>query len=129
MKMIAAADDIRSEVRGTTYAEVGDDVPPGLRGTNDRMALTRIDSLVFGCVPTSWAGVSPQLRRTFVRPLHDRLYPADAQARLAAAFGAEHVVTVDAGHNAARSAPASVAAVVRDIAIRHAEEEGSEYGC
>jgi hypothetical protein len=57
--------------------------------------------------------------RTFIQPLRDRLYPANAQARLAAAMCANEVITVDAGHNVARSWPAPLAAILREITSRY----------
>ena len=94
-------------------------MPAGLRATDDRGALARIDSLNLGCSPTSWAGVPPAIPRTYIRPLRDRLYPPDAQERLAAALHADEVIPLDTGHNVARSAPAGLAAVLGEIAARY----------
>jgi pimeloyl-ACP methyl ester carboxylesterase len=57
--------------------------------------------------------------RTFVQPLRDRLYPPDAQERLAAAMCADEVTTLDTGHNVARSSPAPLAALLVEIAARY----------
>lgn len=110
--------EVRAAVRGASYVHEGGAAPAGLRATSDRMALTRIDSLHFGCVPSTWSGVSGDVRRTFVQPLHDRLYPADAQARLAAAMAADEVVTIEAGHNVARSGASTLASILDDLARR-----------
>ncbi len=72
-----------------------------------------------GCAPTSWAGVTPAIRRTYIRPLRDRLYPPDAQERLAAALHADEVISLDVGHNVARSAPAQLATLLGEIAARY----------
>lgn len=114
-KMLSAADNLRQELRGTTYAGPDDHLPPGLRRLTDGLALTRINSLNLGCVPTSWAGVDRDLPRTFIRPLNDRLYPPLAQRRLAAAMGAHDVRTVPARHNVARSAPEQLTALLNDL--------------
>ena len=119
-RLLADADALRRSLEGATFSDGAAAVPPGLRSTDDRAALARIDSLNLGCVPTSWAGVGPGLRRTFIQPLRDRLYPPDAQERLAAAMCADEVTTLDAGHNVARSSPAPLAALLGDIAARYA---------
>jgi len=117
--LLADADDLRRSLDGATFADGKAAVPPGLRSTNDRAALARIDSLNLGCVPTSWTGVAPGLRRTFIQPLRDRLYPPDAQERLAAAMCADEVTTLDAGHNVARSSPARLAVLLGHIAAHY----------
>lgn len=115
-KMLTTADSLRRELRGTTHARPGESLPAGLRPLTDKLALTRIDSLNLGCVPTSWVGVDRDLPRTFIQPIHDRLYPAPAQRRLAAAMGAHDVRLVNADHNVARSAPGLLAALLNEIA-------------
>lgn len=120
--LLTDADRVRGTLRGATYAEPGATLPPGLRPTHDQLGVTRLDSLNFGCVPTSWAGVSAQLRRTFVPPLRDRLYPPDAQECLAATLCADDIVTVYRGHNVARSAPARLAVVFHGIAMMNASK-------
>ncbi|MBL7489679.1 alpha/beta fold hydrolase [Frankia sp. AgB1.9] len=114
--LLAAANSLRAQLRATSYADPDDHLPDGLRPLTDPLALTRVDSLNLGCVPTSWAGVAPDLPRTFIQPLHDRLYPAPAQRRLAAAIHAHRIRPLEAGHNAARSAPEHLAHLLDDIA-------------
>jgi pimeloyl-ACP methyl ester carboxylesterase len=114
----AAEVDLRTELCRATYADPGSPIPAGLRGTTDHLAVARIDALNLGCVPTSWAGVDPLLPRTFIRPLGDRIYAPDAQERLARAMRANDVITLDTGHNAARSAPEQLAGVVNQLVSR-----------
>jgi pimeloyl-ACP methyl ester carboxylesterase len=118
-RLLADADALRRTLNGATFTDGEIAAPLEWRSTDDRAALARIDSLNFGCVPTSWAGVAPTMGRTFIQPLRDRLYPANAQARLAAAMCANEVITVDAGHNVARSWPAPLAAILREITSRY----------
>jgi len=118
--MLTGADALRNEMRGATFAEDDMEVPLGLRRTADRLALTRIDSVNLGCVPTSWVGVDPDLPRTFVQTVRDRLYPLDAQARLAAVMGADEIIPLESGHNPARSAASELAAIIDGIAGRYA---------
>ncbi len=120
-RLLSDAEAIRAAVRGATYVEVAGELPGRLRPLTDQMAVSRVDSLNLGCVPTSWIGVDHGLPRTFVRPLRDRLYPPEAQERLAAAMGADEVMEIDSGHNVARSAPVQLAAILGDIAMRYSE--------
>jgi pimeloyl-ACP methyl ester carboxylesterase len=85
------------------------------RHVDARVAMS-IDSLNYITQPVSWAGVSPQLPRTFVRPLRDELQSPDVQARLAADCGASEIVDIDASHNVAADQPAELAAVLDRIA-------------
>ena len=117
--LLSEADSLRAEVRGASYTEDDDVLPGDLRPLTDPMVLAKVDALNLGCVRTSWSGVDPNLPRTFVRPLHDRLYPPPAQERLAAAMGADEVVAIECGHNVARSVPVQLAAVLHDIALRY----------
>jgi pimeloyl-ACP methyl ester carboxylesterase len=117
--ILAEADALRKQLRGTTLADVGAMLPAGLRPTEDRGALARVDALNLGCSPTSWAGVPPAIPRTYIRPLRDRLYPPDAQDRLAVAMRADEVISLDGGHNVARSSPVQLAGVLGEIATRH----------
>ena len=117
--LLADADALREALHEATLADVAAALPAGLRAIDDRGALARIDSLNLGCAPTSWAGVPPAIRRTYIRPLRDRLYPPDAQERLAAALHADEVISLDVGHNVARSAPAQLATVLSEIAARY----------
>jgi pimeloyl-ACP methyl ester carboxylesterase len=114
--LLGAADQLREQAAGLSFATKGDRVEPPLRATEDLMLLAQLDALTFGCTPTSWAGVDPSLPRTFVQPLGDRMYPPEAQLRMAAAVGAARIETLDTGHNAARSAPVELAALLDRIA-------------
>ncbi len=112
--MLRDTDSIRFEVSGRSYVVDGETPPDGLAGLTDRLTLTRWDSLVLGCRPT--VGLMPgSFPRTFIRPVHDRLYPADAQSRLAAAMGATRIVPVEAGHNVAGRAPQMLAGTLLDV--------------
>jgi pimeloyl-ACP methyl ester carboxylesterase len=117
--ILADAASLREAMRGATLADVAGPLPSGLRATDDRGALARIDSLNFGCTPSSWAGVPPAIPRTYIRPLRDRLYLPDAQERLAAALHADEVIELDTGHNVARSAPTRLAGALGEIAARY----------
>ncbi len=121
--LLAEADALRKELRGTTWADDASALPAGLRATGDRGALARIDSLNLGCTPTSWEGVAPELPCTYIQPLRGRLYLPDAQQRLAAAMHAHEIVPLDVGHNVARSAPQQLAAILREIATRYQQPE------
>ena len=114
--LLADADALREGLHGATSAHDGEALPPGLRATDDRGALARIDALNLGCAPTSWADVNPGIPRSYIRPLRDRLYPPDAQERLAAAIDADEVIPLDVGHNVARSSPAQLATTLEGIA-------------
>ncbi len=114
--LLADADTLRQALHGATLADDVAALPSGLRATDDRGALARIDSLNLGCAPTTWVDVNPAIPRTYIRPLRDRLYPPDAQERLAAAIAADEVISLDVGHNVARSSPARLATVLGGIA-------------
>ena len=114
--LIRNAHEIRSQVSGKTYVADGDPTPEGLAPTSDRLALTRLDSLTLGCVPTKGL-TTGAYRRTFIRPTRDRLYPPDAQDRLAAAMNADQTIGIEAGHNTALNAGALLAASLNDILI------------
>jgi pimeloyl-ACP methyl ester carboxylesterase len=116
--ILAGAESLRAELYGATFTDGATPLPIGLRAMDDRGALARIDSLNLGCTPTSWAAVPPDIPRTYVQPLRDRIYPPDAQERLAAALHADEVVSLDVGHNVARSAPLELAAILTEVATR-----------
>jgi pimeloyl-ACP methyl ester carboxylesterase len=101
---------LRERYRGHRFASVDDRDPrvgPGV--------AMSIDSLNYITQPVSWAGVSPQLARTFVRPLRDELQSRDVQARLAADCGASETIDIDAGHNVAQEQPACLAEILDRI--------------
>ncbi len=106
-------------VASMEFADLATTFPTGLRAMDDRGALARIDSLNLGCTPTSWAAEAPTIPRTYIQPLRDRIYPPDAQKRLAAALHADEVVPLDVGHNVARSSPRELAGILSGVATRH----------
>jgi pimeloyl-ACP methyl ester carboxylesterase len=117
--LLADAAALRSRLNGASFTDGATALPAGLRPTEDHPAVMRIDSLNFGCSPTSWAGVDPHVPRTFVHPLRDRYYPASAQERMAAAMRSDEVIPLDVGHNVARSSPRVLGAVLGEIAARY----------
>jgi pimeloyl-ACP methyl ester carboxylesterase len=117
--ILANAENLRKELRGASFADAATTLPAGLRAMDDRGALARIDSLNLGCTPTSWAAVELTIPRTYIQPLRDRIYPPDAQERLAAALHADEVVRLDVGHNVARSSPRELAEILSGVATRH----------
>jgi pimeloyl-ACP methyl ester carboxylesterase len=119
--LLGAADQLRETAAGLTFTAPGEHVAPPLRPTEDVMLLAQLDALTFGCTPTSWAGVDAGLPRTFVQPLGDRMYPPEAQLRMASAVGAERIEALDTGHNVARSAPVELAALLNVIASHSAQ--------
>jgi pimeloyl-ACP methyl ester carboxylesterase len=120
--LLADADAQRSALSGASFVDGATALPAGLRPTEDHLAVMRIDSLNFGCSPTSWAGVDPNVPRTFIHPLRDRYYAAGAQMRMAAAMQADEVIPLDVGHNVARSSPRALGAVLGEIADRYPSE-------
>ena len=92
----------------------------GLEPLRDAVVVQSVESMNMLFRPVSWAGVAPELPRTFVRPLKDRHHPRDVQQRLIEACAASEVIDIDTGHNAARSAPVELAAILDEIADRYA---------
>lgn len=99
--------ELRERYRGHRFASANQANP--VVGASLAMS---IDSLNYITQPVSWVGVSPQLPRTFVRPLRDALQSRDVQARLAADCGASATIDIDAGHNVAADEPARLAAIL-----------------
>ena len=75
-----------------------------------------IDSLNFMTQTVSWEGVSPSLRRTFVRCLHDPIQPPALQDQLIAYCSASRVIDLDSGHTPALDVPVELAAILDEIA-------------
>jgi pimeloyl-ACP methyl ester carboxylesterase len=107
----ARLQELRERYRGHRFASANHADPvvgPGL--------AMSIDSLNYITQPVSWVGVSPQLPRTFVRPLRDELQSREVQARLAADCGAAETIDIDAGHNVTADEPVRLAAILDCIA-------------
>ena len=78
------------------------------------------DSLNLSAQPMSWAGVPPELGRTFIRCLRDPIQPRDLQDRFIRNCGAGRVLDIDSGHTPAIDAPEELARLLD--AILDAEE-------
>ena len=65
--------------------------------------------------PMTWAGV-PEVPRTYVRALNDRIIPAAHALLMAANAGAREIVDLDAGHDVVADAPEALAALLDRIA-------------
>ena len=109
----ARRDELRERYRGHMFApEAVDDVEV-IDDIRDAMA---IDSLNFMTQTVSWAGVSPSLRRTFVRCLHDPIQPPALQDQLIEHCSASQVIEIDSGHTPALDVPVELAAILDEIA-------------
>jgi pimeloyl-ACP methyl ester carboxylesterase len=86
----------------------------GMRAIDEATALG-IDSLNYMDQPVSWEGV-PDVPRTFVRCLRDRIQPRPLQDQLISNCGASRVVDLDSGHTPALSAPKELARVLNSLA-------------
>ena len=84
----------------------------------DEATAMPIDSLNYMSQFVSWRGVPPELPRTFVRPLRDRIQPRRLQAELIANCGATSVLDIDCGHTPALARPAELAAILDGIGDR-----------
>ena len=109
------------EHRGHSYArgEAVAQLPEHLTAIDDPHTVRAIESLNLMFQPVSWAGVSRDLPRTFVRPLSDQLQTREMQARLIAAANCGEVIDIEADHTPARSAPRALATVLDEIASRY----------
>jgi pimeloyl-ACP methyl ester carboxylesterase len=88
----------------------------GLVALRDPRVTQSLDSFAFLFEPVSWAGVPPDLPRTWVRCLRDPLQNREVQDQLIAASGASRVLEIDTGHTPARDDPAGLAAMLDEIA-------------
>lgn len=120
-KLAARARDneaaLRAGAAGRTLAELRPGEPPvetdlEVVELGGRMGL-EAPSQLFEAV--TWAGV-PDVPRTYVRGLGDRVIPPDHALVMAANAGAGRVVDLDAGHDTMASAPAELAALLDEIA-------------
>ena len=120
-EMIAA----RLEDLRTTYAdhmfmpEVGADSAEGvaLKPLDDVRVAQTIDSMNFMCQVVSWAGVRPDLPRTFVRSLRDPIQSREFQDTLIVNCAATSVIDLDTTHTAALEIPQTVADLLDAIAL------------
>ena len=83
---------------------------------DDAKVAVGIESMNFMDQTMWWDGVSPELERTFVRCLRDRIQSRELQAHLIENCAASSVIDLDAGHTPAVSAPVELAAILDRIA-------------
>ena len=69
--------------------------------------------------PMTWVGV-PDVPRTYVRAMRDRVIPPEHSAKMAANAQAGRVIDLDAEHDVAATAPAELARLLDEIAQSHA---------
>jgi pimeloyl-ACP methyl ester carboxylesterase len=112
--MAERLDEMRERYAGHVLGT--DLVDPALPAIDDVQVAMGIESLNFMGQAMSWDGVSPTIRRTFVRCLRDRIQPRELQARLIENCGASAVIDLDAGHTPAVDAPEALAAVLDELA-------------
>ena len=91
----------------------------GLEPLRDAVLVQSVESMNMLFHPVSWAGVAPDMPRTFVRPLRDKHHPRDVQQRLIEACAASEVIDIDSGHTPARDAPLEMARILDEIADRY----------
>ena len=101
-------------LRDEDLAFVGD-----LEPLRDAVQVQSVESMNMLFRPVSWAGVAPDMPRTFVRPLRDNHHPRDVQQRLIEACAASEVIDIDSGHTPARDAPREMARILDEIASRY----------
>jgi pimeloyl-ACP methyl ester carboxylesterase len=112
--MAERLDEMRERYAGHVLGT--DLVDAALPAIDDVQLAMGIESLNFMGQTMSWDGVAPAVRRTFVRPLRDRIQPRELQARLIENCGASAVVDLEAGHTPAIDAPEALAAVLDELA-------------
>jgi pimeloyl-ACP methyl ester carboxylesterase len=81
----------------------------------DLRTSSAIDSLNFASQPMTWAGLTSEVRRTFVRCLRDPIQSRTLQDRLIALCGATEVFDIDSGHTPAEDAPEALARLLDAI--------------
>jgi pimeloyl-ACP methyl ester carboxylesterase len=89
----------------------------GVRALDAKTAAP-LDSLNYMEQVVSWDGVPPELPRTFVRPLRDKIQPRQMQDELIANCGATEVIDIESGHTPAVAMPGELAAILDRIAAR-----------
>ena len=102
--------ELREQYRGHMLAP--DPAVDGMVAIDDARVAMPIESINYMSQTVSWAGVSADLGRTFVRPLRDRIQSRAMQAELIENCAASSVIDIDCGHNAARDAPVELAAIL-----------------
>ena len=109
--------ELRERYQGHMLAtDALDTAAPTVRDVKVAMG---IESMNFITQTMWWDGVSPELERTFVRCLRDRIQSRELQARLIENCAASSVIDLDAGHTPAVSAPVELAAILDRIADAH----------
>ena len=91
----------------------------GLEPIRNAVQAQSVESMNMLFRPVSWAGVAPDMPRTFVRPLRDQHHSRDVQQRLIEACAASEVIDIDSGHTPARDAPHELARILDEIADRY----------
>jgi pimeloyl-ACP methyl ester carboxylesterase len=91
----------------------------GLVPLRDAVQVQAVESMNMLFRPVSWAGVAPDMPRTFVRPLRDKHHSPDVQQRLIEACAASEVIDIDSGHTPSRDAPRELARILDEIAGRY----------
>jgi pimeloyl-ACP methyl ester carboxylesterase len=87
----------------------------------DAKTAAPIDSLNYMQQMVSWRGVPPEVPRTFVRCLRDRIQTRALQEALVANCGASTLVDLDTGHTPAVAAPRALAEILDDVARQSRE--------
>jgi len=82
----------------------------------DVKTASSIDSLNFSLQPMEWAGVGPEVPRTYVRCLRDPIQPRPMQDLFIAATGATEVIDIDTGHTPAIDNPTALAHILDTLA-------------
>jgi len=95
------------------------DFVDGLVPLRDAVLVQAVESMNMLFRRVSWAGVRPDMPRTFVRPLRDKHHTRDVQQRLIEACAATEVIDIASGHTPARSAPVELARILDEIAERY----------
>ena len=112
--------DMRERYQGHMLAPDGQSAT--VPAIDDVKLVAAIESLNFMNQTMSWAGVAPELERTFVRCLRDPIQPRELQARLIENCAASSVIDIDAGHTPAVGAPGELAAILDRIANAHSAD-------
>ena len=112
--------DLREQHRGQMLDP--DPAVDDMSAIGDARVAMPIESINYMSQTVSWAGVSPDLSRTFVRCLRDRIQSRAMQAQLVENCAASSVIDLDAGHNAAIEAPVELAEILDSIAATIATE-------
>jgi pimeloyl-ACP methyl ester carboxylesterase len=98
----------------------------GMTAVDERTAMP-IDSLNLMSQTVSWSGV-PDVPRTFVRCLRDRVQTRQLQDKLISNCSASTVVDLDCGHTPALTAPADLADTLNALVRRRLQLTHSEKG-